>query len=277
MLLEIVVDNHDRVTVDLYRNPFVDRWCKLFKKTYIHCPLNQQDSFAHAMPELQAREKLSQAISKINLFLKTKFVPEPTDSSWEDRDWYNQLHMSFEKISGSFDNPTKLFQLAPFEIKSAIRDLNFYVHRLESRPYQTKRTWIISFDKQSYTREPFDIEDYKFFQHEVNFGTVFAHYTELGKSHYDLYNDSLPLDYPGLKNSHHYSAEFCIWMEDSINNIYDSDFYRWANNHSIDVHEKTIGLGIVPLGQVRDLDTLRQIAYNGTNITSIRIHHGQTI
>jgi hypothetical protein len=274
MQLDIVVDHHNVVTVDLYRNPFVERWCKLLERTYAVCSINQQDSFSHALTESQAKARLSAAINTINRFLKHDFVPVADEQSWDSKDWYNQLHICFEKLSGEFGKPTKLFQLAPTDVKAAIRDLNFYVHRLEQRPYSDCRPWFVIFDKECYTRQDLEPQDYALFDHQVSVGTVFINYSELGKTYHDIYVDGLPIDYAGIKNSHYYSAEFAIWLDPDRTSLFESGFYNWAEQHNINVNDKTLGLGTIPIGQVRDVDTMKKIAYNGTQITDIRIYHG---
>ena len=276
-MLEIQVDHHEVIKVDLYPNNFVDRWKQLFVETANSCQVNQLESFVFNLPEDVARQRLLTAIDTINQFLKTELIVVPLEINWDDQTWYNQLHKIFEDLSGPWGKPTRLFSIAPDKVKSAVRDLNFYVHRLEVRPYKNSSSFYISFDKNCYKRYQLEHTDYEYFQHYAEPGEAFIHYAELGKTHYDLYKDGLPTDYSGLKNLHYYSAEISIWLGKQPRRFFEDSFYEWADQNNIDVSSKIIGLGIIPIGCIKDVDSARKIVYNGTNITSLRINHGKTI
>lgn len=270
-MLEIEVDHCHTVTVDLYHNDFVSRWKKLFEQTVASCAINQLESFSCSLLEPQSQERLIVAITTINRFLKRKFIDLPSQIDWDDQHWYNYLHSKFEQLNGTFDRPTKLLMLAPTEVKDAIRALNFYVHRLERRPYAEYNTWYISFDKSSYTRLPLEHSDYDLFCFQVQPGQAYIHYAELGKTMIDLYHDGLPVDYSGLKNLHYYSAEISVHVGTDTISLFDDGFRQWANDNLIDINDRKLGLGAIPIGDVRNVDTARQIVYNGSNITNLRI------
>lgn len=274
-MLEIDVEDQGTVVVHLHHNSFVSKWLKLFEHTLATCSINQDEAFACNLDEHVVRQRLLDAITTINNFLKHSFIEIPLIIDWEDQEWYNYLHIKFEKLNGTHSSYSRLFALAPQKVREAIRAINFWVHRLEIRPYRGRVPWYISFDKNCYTRKTFEPEDYDLFQHEMQSGTVFLHYAEVGKTYYDIWKDNLPLDYAGMKNSHHYSAEFSVYLGPD-KEVYEPGFYTWAKEQGIDIHNKKLGLGIVPLGYV-DVDHARKIVYNGTKISYIRIKHGQTI
>lgn len=276
-MLEIEVDHCHLVAVDLYPNDFVSRWARLFEQTVASCALDQVESFSCNLTEAQARERLMASIKAINQFFKREFIDIPNQINWEDQEWYNYLHSKFEHLSGTFDQPTRLFAIAPDPIKEAIRALNLYVHRLEIRPYR-RIPWYISFDKNCYVRLPLESADYEHFQNHIESGQVFIHYAELGKTTIDLYDDNLPKDYPGLKNLHYYSAEISLHLGSEPIELFTDGFQKWAKYHSIDITDPKQGIGIIPIGEVRNVDKARQIVYNGNSITNLRItYHGQTI
>ena len=269
-MLEIEVDHCHTVTVDLYSNEFMSRWKLLFEKTAASCGIDQLEAFSCNLTEVQAQERLLWAIDTINGFLKRTFI-ETGDIDWNDQDWYNYLHAKFERLSGSYDRPTRLMTLADTKLRSAVRALNFYVHKLEQRPYGRHRPWYISFDKDCYQRLPLQPKDYELFQGQVHPGEVVVHYAELGKTTVDLYEDGLPKDYPGLKNLHYYSAELSAHLGSETISFFSEDFRKWAEENSIDIYDRTLGLGVIPIGTIRDLDRARQIVYNGSSITNLRI------
>jgi hypothetical protein len=276
-MLEIEVDHCHWVAVDLYRNDFVSRWARLFDQTAAQCAINQSESFSCNLTEAQTQERLIASIDAINRFLKRVFIDRPDQINWEDQDWYNYLHVKFEQLSGEFGSPTRLFAIAPETIKEAIRNLNFYVHRLEVRPYG-RMPWYISFDKNCYARLPLETKDYDLFQNSIQSGQAFIHYAELGKTTIDLYENNLPTDYAGLKNLHYYSAEILLHLGSDDIELFTDGFRQWAGQNRIDITDKKQGIGIIPIGHVIDVDKARQIVYNGSSITNLRItHHGQTI
>lgn len=275
-MLEIQVDGHQWVSVELFQNSFVSKWANLFEQTIETCSINQLESFSFLLTESTARQKLTLAIDHINSYLQKEFVPLPTSKSWEDFNWYNELHTKFENLNGLFGQPSLIFLSAPSEIKSSIRDLNFYTHCLEVRPYVQPRKWYMAFDKDLYQRRKLDDEDYTYFHHQLVQGTAYIHYCELGKSQFDIWKDQLPLDYAGCRNLHYYSAEIFIWLGPNIP-MYPKEFYTWAESHGIDVHDKKSGLGAIPVGKLVDIDNAMHIAYNSSSITNLRINYGKTI
>lgn len=276
-MLEIEVDGDKTVVVNLNNNSFVHKWAQLFEETLSTCDIEQNNSFSCVLSETQSQQRLLSAIQIVNKFLKKQFIEVPDTIDWDNQDWYNYLHSKFEKLSGPFGEPTKLFMLAPGEVKTAIRDINTYVHRLETRPYKPVKAWYISFDKNRYRRIPLQPDDYNLFQYHLCSGEAFIQYAELGKTYLDIFNDNLPLDYQGVKNLHYYSAEFSIWLSDQDKIIYEDDFYQWANNNGIDTSNKQLGLGFIPIGKVTDVSHARNIVCNGSKITNLRINHGKTI
>jgi hypothetical protein len=274
-MLEIEVDHCHLVTVDLYRNDFVSRWAALFEKTAASCAVNQLESFSCNLTESQAKERLMAAITAINQFLKREVIDLPKETSWDDQGWFNHIHSKFEQLSGTYGNPTRLFAIAPSPIREAIRALNFYVHRLEMKEHIP---WYISFNKDCYTRLPLQPDDYRLFSDTVRSGQAVIHYADLGKTTIDLYEDGLPKDYPGLQNLHYYSAEISIHLGLNHKQLFSDGFRTWAKNNSIDIDDPMQGTGLIPIGDVRNIDMARQIVYNGSSITNLRItHHGQTI
>ena len=73
----------------------------------------------------EIKDMLLDAVTNINGFLKKDFIKIPKQIDWNEQNLYNTLHIAFEKLSGEFDNPTKLMKIAPEDIKEDIRNLNF--------------------------------------------------------------------------------------------------------------------------------------------------------
>tara|TARA_E500000178_G_C16626175_1_gene575536 strand:- start:25 stop:585 length:561 start_codon:yes stop_codon:yes gene_type:complete len=169
--------------------------------------------------------------------------------------------MAFEKLSGDFDNPTKLMKIAPMNIKENIRDLNFCVHKLEhgSIEHSSSKSTLddlpIQWTKKRTTTPRIKLteEEHSLFQFNKIKNEVYLSYNELGKSYVDLYKDNLPIDYGATKNNHYIGADINIALTDK-ENIFESGFIDWCKDNNIDPSEKKHGIGLLPIGKVETID-----------------------
>jgi len=274
-MLEVCLDDAHTVIIELDDNAFVHRWKEVFDRAVNSSTVDQTSSFAFRISKTQALQQLTDSAQVINDFFKREIVPVTVMDQY-DQDYCNRVHVIFEQLSGTYDQPTKLFLLAPDAVKLAIRNLNFYVHVLEHDQFEQQNLWYINFDRSHVDRWPLLDQDYDLFQRVVEPGRVYIHYVELGKTHLDLYKDGLPADYEAQKNLHHFSADLTVWLGPK-GDVFDAGFESWAQHNSIDLENKRLGLGILPIGRIKDLDTARQYIYNAKKITQLRIYHGQTI
>ena len=131
MLYEI--DGKTAFRIDLYDHTVAHKWKNLIESMYVGDgeDIDHVRSFFDLRTRDEIKNILLDAVAKINSFLKKEFIQIPKQIDWYDQDLYNTLHMAFEKLSGDFDNPTKLMKIAPMRIQENIRDLNFCVHALE--------------------------------------------------------------------------------------------------------------------------------------------------
>jgi hypothetical protein len=163
-----------------------------------------------------------------------------------------------------------LFAIANNELKQAIRNLNFFVHRAEINkdPYPAL---YISFNKNQYRRKPLEPANYTEFDFKFNAGTLFLHYVELGKDFNDLYKDNLPIDYAGTKNLHYYSGESWLTFDD-FDAFSDPGYVTWLANNNIDQHDKKLGHGKIPLGYIKE-HTVAQLLNQYRYINHIKINY----
>jgi hypothetical protein len=255
MHLTVVLGTDSEISFDisLNQNSFTKKWIEELKWCLSNCSFNQDEAFSSFISKTEAEQKLLSACYTINKYLKN-FIEIRTDLSVQSQDYYNYLHKQFERLSGEYGKPTKLFAIANAELKSAIRDLNFYVHLNESFG---NKSFYISFDKNQYRRFSFEKDDYEFFQFSYEPGSLILHYAELGKNYFDLFKDGLDTNYTGLKNLHYYSGEASLmFSEFSITK--DSEYLNWLVVNNIDPFDKTLGHGVICLGKVLELES----AYN---------------
>jgi len=231
--------------ITLIDNPFVHKWTKEFQWCLDNCEFNHQEMFAGLMSLDTASEILTQSCITINRYIKD-FIEIRKDLLNQPQDYFNYLHVKFETLSGKFGAPTRLFAGANNELKSAIRNLNFYLHRIEKKLINMNCVYL-SFDKDSLRRQPLSEEDYQYFEFKFDPGTLFVHYVELGKDFADLYEDGLSIDYAGYKNLHYYSGEASV-MFDAYDCFKQAGFVDWIKSHDFDYLDKRLGHGKIPLG-----------------------------
>ena len=254
MQIKIVFNTGYELTVDLFDNDFVKRWCRLLDQEIARDSLLQQDTYSSFIPESLARQCLEEAIDSVNGFLKREFISMPCASDYQDPNFYNRLHKSFEKLAGSdWSKPTRLMVLAPDHIKLAIRHINRYCHRLERRPY-VEQTFM-RFDFNTSDRELLTADDYSLFCPVIEPNIAILDYSTLGKSLYECFKDGLTPDYAGLKIQQHYSANFLLQFEPKAIN---SNFKDWCVQHEIFEIPPT-EVGQLQLGKITDSESFSKV------------------
>ena len=256
MLYEI--DGKPAFRINLYDNTVATGWKELIKSIYVGDgeDIDHKRTFFNLNSKDEIRGMLVDSIKTINSFLKTKFIKIPTHVNWEDQDLYNTLHIAFEKLSGDFDNPTKLIKIAPMHIKESIRDLNYCVHALEHGSIKsTSEQLPIQWTKKRDTTPRIKLKDeqYELIQFDMKKHEVYLAYNELGKSFVDLYQDNLPLDYNATKNNHYIGADIHIGLVDKAQ-IFEEGFLQWCQNNNLEPFDRKHGIGLLAIGKVEIID-----------------------
>jgi hypothetical protein len=253
MKLTVVLGTNGEESFDitLRDNSFTRKWVEELSWCLDNCGVNQLEAFSSALTLTETANLLTNSCKTINKYLKN-FIEIRDNVTDQQQEYFNYLHSKFELLSGDFGKPTKLFSVANQELKDAIRNLNFFVHKVEEKRKPIPGLYI-SFNKDQYRRKPFEDSDYDFFEFEFPAGTLFLHYVELGKEFVDLYEDRLPIDYKGFKNLHYYSGEATLLMK-KYNAFKDEQFKEWLITQNIDPYNKKLGHGKIPLGSVDDFN-----------------------
>lgn len=252
MKLTVVLGASSEASFDilLNDNPFVRKWANELQWCLDNCHFNQQEAFSSLLTLEDAAQVLRNSCVVINSYLKD-FIEIKDDIVNQPQEYFNYLHSKFETLGGKFGQPTKLFSIVGIELKTAIRDLNFFVHRVETKKKSTPRLYI-SFNKDQYRRLPLEELDYEYFEFELEPGTLFLNYVELGKDFIDLYKDGLELDYSGFSNLHYYSGEAQLAFKDT--QALPPELVKWLTDRGVDPYDKRLGHGKIPLGKIIDLD-----------------------
>lgn len=272
MKLTVILGASGEASFDilLNDNPFVRKWTSELSWCLNNCNFNQEEAFGGLLTLREASNKLYSACEVINRYLKN-FIDLKSDLLDQSQEYFNYLHLKFEQLSGEFGKPTKLFSIANNELKQAIRDLNFYIHRVEVKK-NSAIGFYVSFNKDQYRRFPLDPDDYQYFDFQSPPGTLFLHYAELGKEYIDLFEDNLPINYKNAKNLHYFSGEaFLLFNEyDDVNS--KPGYKEWLVSQNIDPYNKFEAHGKIPLGQVDNLPQVKAIISNNRHIHKIIIN-----
>jgi hypothetical protein len=177
-----------------------------------------------------------------------------------DQDTLNYLHNIFEQYHGLLDQQNTLFwNTAPDDVKIALADLNILVHRCESVSRGAEPRHVVTWYGLPKTETLAD-EDYQLFDSNIQFGTVYLNYVEIGKTLEDLAvdNDQYISD-DAFQPFRHYSADFNVkfWTRQTsqadsiIKEYYDkhSDFFASRN---LMWGDPKLAIGAIPLA---DLDS----------------------
>ena len=249
------VDGQQAFRIDLYDHTVAHKWKDLIRSIYVGDgeDMDHIRTFFYLRTNDDIKKILVDAINNINNFLKTTFISLPNKIDWNDQKLYNDLHEAFEKLSGQYDNPTKLMKIAPLQIKENIRDLNYCVHYLEHTAQNiTKQLIPIQWTKKRNETERIKLldEEYDLIKFNMVKNEVYLAYNEVGKSYIDLWRDDLPVDYDATKNNHYIGPDINIALSDN-ENIFAPGFLTWCEQHGIDAYDKKHGIGVIPIGKIK--------------------------
>ena len=257
MKLEVILGTSQEASfsITLNNNSFTRKWVEELKWCITNSAFNQLETFCQQLTLHESCELLVKSCETINKYLGN-YIEVRSDIVNQPQEYFNYLHGKFEEMSGSWGERTRLFQLAPQDLKDSIRNLNLFVQRVEGKQ-ETAAGFDIKFDKDHFRRQPFAQEDYEHFEFNLPKGTLYLHYAEIGKEFIDLYEDNLPIDYTAFTNQHHYSGEASFLFYD-YDMFEDANYLKWLQDNGIDPYNKLLGHGRLPIGHVDDLEDAKR-------------------
>ena len=146
--------------------------------------------------------------------------------SVDDQDTLNKLHHIFEIEHGLLDQKD-----ADLEYKQALCELNLLVHRCESVARGAHPRHVVTYFGLPKT-ETLEPDDYKYFESNIKFGTVYINYAEIGKTLFDLMmdNDS-HIEPAAFQPFLHYSADFVVRFWNNDNSDLHNQLQTYYNKH----------------------------------------------
>ena len=185
----------------------------------------------------------------------------------------NRLHRYFEDLQGETWDISRYYKLADHETKWAIRQLNDLCHELES--------WVMSNRKKvqapewqrpsqittflNAPRQDLQEQDYELFlntRYDREFGGVYLHWAQVGKTQYEVFRDEHGADIDAatcsaINSLKFYSGEFDVeWGRDINESNHEwhskeqTEFREWLQRNGFDWNDPKLSLGHIKLGQI---------------------------
>ena len=226
-------------------------------------------------------KELNWATNQINKFFgKEYWIPEVYLPSTlregldPNQDVMNRLHNHFEHLQGTVWELSDYYKRADYETKFAIRQLNNLCHEAESlmlsqRKQQEVPDWVRPSQITTFLnalRIEFPNEHKTTFdetRYDRRFGEVYLHWTQIGKTLYEVYRDENGVDIndatcDAITHLRYYSGEFDIeWAQDVV---FDGShpwhtremtgFREWLHRNRFDAQNTEYNYGYHPVGQV---------------------------
>jgi hypothetical protein len=225
--------------------------------------------------------ELQSAANTINNFFKGEYVIEETfyphtlrDGLNPNQDIMNQLHNHFEHLQGTVWELSDYYKRADYDTKFAIRQLNNLCHEAESLMLSQRKKveapeWVRPSQITTFLTAPrieFPDEYKTTFdetRYDRNFGEVYLHWTQIGKTLYEVYRDENGVDVDAttcdaITHLRFYSGEFDIeWAQDVVyhgphpwHTTEMNGFRAWLTRNGFDVNDPQYNYGYHPVGQV---------------------------
>ena len=255
------------------------------------------------------KNKLQDCVNRINHFAdnnKELWNGYRIDIEWDDiasHDALNILHHHFEILMGQIWNVSEYMKTADDDTKYQIRQLNNLVHELQARKHvddvrfeDIQPMSIISY--LNVERELFDDDYYDYFDVNRNFGDVFLHYSQTGKTPIEAFMDQDDHVFDDNINALRYlSGEYNIWWGDSYSdekkNKIKTDLRNWLNERNliaaehpdfsyyVDHEGNKQGIGWITVATIENpfptkVELLKAVSKR-LNITSLKVFNGNEL
>jgi hypothetical protein len=176
-----------------------------------HYPLDHPDRFYGFGPQLEERIRaeimIQQCITTINQHIP--IIEREFDWS---QDCLNYLHNIFERYHGLLDQQTsEYWQTAPLQVQQALAELNLAVHRCETVTQGARPRFVCTWFGMPKIKKLNSNQLVQWGETQIQFGTVYLNYCEIGKTVEDLAHDNDKyIGDEAFKPFGHYSADFHV-------------------------------------------------------------------
>lgn len=200
------------LTYKLRTHSLVDKWINLVTKAQAQYQIDAPDRFYGFGPiSTQVQNALNEINSCIATINQHKIIINRSLTRIDNQDTLNYLHHVFEMYHGLLDQQTHDYWLtSPINVRQALANLNVLVHKCESITRGANPRHVVTWYGLPKT-ETLNVGDYRLFEQDVTFGTVYLNYVEIGKTLEDLANDNDKyIADDAFQPFRHYSADFAV-------------------------------------------------------------------
>ena len=274
--------------INVYEHEMAQHWFTALKEIVVQNKYLEKNFCFLGFPDSQRDlnficQELFWAKNEINNFFRGEYEIEENyfPNTLRDpvtlnpnQDLMNKLHNHFEILQGTVWGLSEYYKRADYTTKFAIRQLNNLCHEAESlmlsqRKKVTAPEWVRPSQITTFlnaTRYEFPAIHKTTFNesaYDRRFGEVYLHWTQIGKTLYEVYRDEKGIDVDqatcdAITHLRYYSGEFDIeWAQDVVYNgphpWYTkemSGFRSWLERNGFDPGDSQYNFGYHPVGQV---------------------------
>jgi len=195
-------------------------------------PLNHPNRFYGFGSQLEERIRaeimIEQCITTINQH--TPIIEREFDWS---QDSLNYLHNIFERYHGLLDQQTsEYWQQAPVAVRQALSELNLAVHRCETVLEGVKPRFVCTWFGMPKTKKLDPAQLAQWGETQIQFGTVYLNYCEIGKTVEDLAQDNdAYIGDDAFRPFSYYSADFNVAFFDQDLSLKEPSIQQYIDQH----------------------------------------------
>jgi len=236
--------------------------------------------------------KLNAAIDYVNLRMKEHGYPhidlEFTVEKLRSRKYQqlmNDIHHHFEILIGQSWNMSEWYKKADESTRTAIRMLNNYCHEIEGIVAAIREQKILNiipftdlhpsmfinvgmncpdFDGKYFLNKQKDeitLEQYECFADQYKWGSIFIYYSQLGKTHFDAFNDKdKNIDKDNISSWRFLTGEFVVHLPILPLSTISKKFKKWLKKNDFDINDKTLGIGFPVVADIETDQSRKKVA-----------------
>jgi hypothetical protein len=195
-------------------------------------PLDHPDRFYGFGSRLEERIRAELMIQQCIKTINQHDAIIEREFDWS-QDRLNYLHNIFERYHGLLDQQTsEYWQTAPVQAKQALAELNLAVHRCETVLEGAKPRFVCTWFGMPKIKKLDPDQLAQWGEKQIQFGTVYLNYCEIGKTVEDLAHDNDKyIGEDAFKPFGHYSADFNVAFFNQDLSFKEPGMQQYINQH----------------------------------------------
>jgi len=191
-------------------NPLAELWVERMQARGSY-PLNHPDRFYGFGSQLEERIRAEIMIQQCITTINQHDPVVEREFDWS-QDSLNYLHNIFERYHGLLDQQTsEYWQTAPVQARQALAELNLAVHRCETVLQGSQPRFVCTWFGMPKIKKLNPDQLAQYGETQIQFGTVYLNYCEIGKTVEDLAHDNDKyIGEHAFRPFGYYSADFYV-------------------------------------------------------------------